>query len=632
MKKLFTLLTLVSIISLSVNAQEWSEDFESGSIPADWTNETDGTDDGFLVGTDLSSAYFPIPDHTTYAGTNDDDCDCDKSNDNLITSEFGIPADETYALSFAYYMTPNGIGYENASVNVSTDDGATWTELSELVAYGEWTTVNYLLSDYSGDSIQVSFSYDDEGNWGYGLILDDIEVSALQAINLEAQMVMLPEIYTTEDGSLEVSTYFMNNGSDDVTSLTLHYQVDGEDEVMDVITGLSLATFESDLIVSPTLYDAATLGDKSVNVWATLINDASSTSSNEVDAMVQITNEHTVKIGLSETFTSNTCGPCAGFNPPYQGELDDINANSGSNYVAIKYQVNWPSPGNDVCYNSDIADRISYYGINAVPTTLVEAENGDYNYGSVGTTWDEAASNVAQQFQDLSELNGWVDISTTVLWDNESDVTVDVSVTPNANFDANTQTLYVAVINEYYDNTEISPSGTNGETEWEYVVRKMLPDGEGTSLEALATGVESTFNFEYTFTIGDVDAGSYDLVNENIQVVAWVQDDANGSIRNASLGDMSLGLNEISKVNDFNVFPNPTNGITNVTMNLVQSSDVLLEVTDLLGKVVYTESMGTMVPGNHALNVDASELVNGIYFFNVYVGDQKVTQRVSVNK
>lgn len=634
MKKLFTLFTLVGILSLQLNAQTWSEDFESGSIPANWTNETDGTDGGYLVGTDLSSFYFPIPDHTTYAGTNDDACNCDKSNDNLTTPEFGIPEDEIYVLSFAYYMSLNGVGYETATVNISTDDGSTWTELAELDASSEWTTAYYLLADYSGDSIHVRFSYDDLGNWGYGLMLDDVNVFTYEENSVEAQMVMIPEIYTTEDGSLEISAYFLNNGSEDVSSLQLHYQVDGGDEVMDEITGLSIGTFESALIASPSLYDAGTLGNKNVTVWATLINDAANTSSNDAEGMVKITDQHTEKIGLSETFTSNTCGPCANFNPPYQIELDDINANtSGSNYVAIKYQVNWPNPFSDVCYNADIADRVNYYEVGGVPTTMVEAQVNNYSYGGTEpSTWTDIAENVSQQFQDLTELNGWVDISTTVLWDNESDITVDVSVTPNTNFDANTQTLYVAVINEYYDETEISPSGTNGETEWEYVVRKMLPDGEGTSMGALTTGEEATFNFEYSFSIGDVDQDSYDLVNENVKVVAWVQDDSNGNIRNASLGDMSLGLNEVTKINDFSVFPNPTNGITNVSMNLVESSNVVIEITDLLGKVVYTESKGKLSPGNHLLNMDASNLVNGIYLFNVHVDGQKVTKRVSVSK
>jgi hypothetical protein len=634
MKKLFTLIAMISIASLSLQAQPWNENFEDGNIPAGWLNETVGSDDGFIVGSDLSSTYFPIPPHTIYIGTNDDECNCDKSEDRLITTQYGIPADEVYTLSFAYYVTTDGAGAETASVSISNDNGDTWTELTVLSPVADWTNVSYVLSDYSGDSIMVAFNYDDEGNWGWGLMLDDISSTPLEDISAIAQEIMAPEIYTTEDGAFEIAAYFTNNGIQEINSLQFHYQVDSETEVMEEITGLTIGTFETVLITSPTTYNASTLGNKNISVWATEINASAGTMSNEIESTVQFTDQSAIKVGLSETFTSNTCGPCAGFNPPYTSELTDLNTNVlGSDYVAVKYQVNWPSPGNDVCYNSDVLDRRNYYNVNAVPTTLVESQENDYEYAGPAVTWADAAENVALQFQDLTaSQHGWVSIDASVLWDNTSDIAIDVALTPKANFDASTQTLHVAVLNKYYTASEINPDGTNGETEWEWVVRKMLPDGEGTTLGALTTGETENFSFDYTFTIGDVTQMSYNLVNSDVQVVAWVQDNDSKAIRNATLGDMSLGLDEIASLNDFNVFPNPTRDVAHITMNLTERNNVSLQVTDLLGKVVYAESMGQLQAGNHMIDVDAASIGNGMYLFNVYVGDQKVTKRVTISK
>ena len=79
MKKTLTLLAVVTLCFSFLNAQVYlSEDFESGTATG-WTQQTLSTDGGWLIGTDLSSSYFPIPSHTTYAGTNDDACNCDKS-------------------------------------------------------------------------------------------------------------------------------------------------------------------------------------------------------------------------------------------------------------------------------------------------------------------------------------------------------------------------------------------------------------------------------------------------------------------------------------------------------------------------------------------------------------------------
>jgi hypothetical protein len=90
MKK--TLLTLTALFaSAAVFAQGQSTiqswDFNSG-IPTGWTQSTSATDGGFQAGSasSMSSQYFTITDPgSNIVGTNDDDCNCDKSDEYLIT-------------------------------------------------------------------------------------------------------------------------------------------------------------------------------------------------------------------------------------------------------------------------------------------------------------------------------------------------------------------------------------------------------------------------------------------------------------------------------------------------------------------------------------------------------------------
>jgi hypothetical protein len=634
MKKLFTLFAIMTIAIINVNGQSWSEDFENGTLPDGWVNESNATDGGWLFGADLGSASFPIPAHTIYAGTNDDECNCDKSNDNLITFAFDIPAEGITVLSFSYYFIDGDYlgDDETAKVKISTDDGATWIELVSLPGVSEWTISNIVLSSYAGQNVKLSFSYDDGGGWNYGLAFDDIVVGSLMDYNLVAEELMTPEIFTTEDGDFVISAYFFNNGAIEVTDFTFNYSINGGDVVSSEVTGLALGSFDLELIDHPVPFTPFDLGDKTITAWASNINGQTDVNSNQTSGSIQFTNQHSTRTGLSETFTSNTCAPCAGFNPPYQAQLDLLNTNnSGSNYVAIKYQVNWPSPGNDVCYNPDVQTRIAYYGVTGVPNTFVESITANYDYSFPAVSWEDATENTALQFQDLTALHGWVNINASATW-NGSSLTVDVSVIPNANFDASTHKLYVAVINNYYDNTEINPNGTNGETEWSYVVRKMLPDGNGTTLEEMTTGDEMDFNFDYQFEIGNVSAGGYNLVNGDIKVIAWVQENDSKLIRNATLSSIFTGINEVSGLVDFNVYPNPTNNVAHIAMNLLESNTVRLEVVDLLGKVVYAENMGQVAAGNQLFDVDASSIGNGMYMFNIYVGEQKVTKRVSISK
>jgi hypothetical protein len=93
-----------------------------------------------------------------------------------------------------------------------------------------------------------------------------------------------------------------------------------------------------------------------------------------------------------------------------------------------------------------------------------------------------------------------------------------------------------------------------------------------------------------------------------------------------------LSIKEILNVVDFNIYPNPTSNVAHISMNLLETNNVRVEVVDLLGKIVYAENMGQVAAGNQLFEVDASSISNGMYMFNIYVGEQKVTKRVSISK
>jgi thiol-disulfide isomerase/thioredoxin len=96
-------------------------------------------------------------------------------------------------------------------------------------------------------------------------------------------------------------------------------------------------------------------------------------------------------------------------------------------------------------------------------------------------------------------------------------------------------------------------------------------------------------------------------------------------------GEEAVSVEELNVAN-FRIYPNPTTSVAHIAMNLLESNTVRLEVVYLLGKVVYEENMGQVAAGNQLFDVDASSIGNGMYMFNIYVGEQKVTKRVSISK
>ena len=87
----------------------FSENFESGALPSNWEVQTLATDGGWRVGNSqsLSSGYFPIQSNNSsfFAGTNDDQCNCNKSNDRLISPSIDLRSVQAAVLSFdAFYI------------------------------------------------------------------------------------------------------------------------------------------------------------------------------------------------------------------------------------------------------------------------------------------------------------------------------------------------------------------------------------------------------------------------------------------------------------------------------------------------------------------------------------------------
>ncbi len=64
-------------------------------------------------------------------------------------------------------------------------------------------------------------------------------------------------------------------------------------------------------------------------------------------------------------------------------------------------------------------------------------------------------------------------------------------------------------------------------------------------------------------------------------------------------------------------FPNPFNPTTNIKFQIARSSEVTLDVFDVLGRLVSSKSLGVTAPGEHAVNFNASNLASGTYIYRL---------------
>jgi hypothetical protein len=86
--------------------------------------------------------------------------------------------------------------------------------------------------------------------------------------------------------------------------------------------------------------------------------------------------------------------------------------------------------------------------------------------------------------------------------------------------------------------------------------------------------------------------------------------------------------NNIANVSD--LYPNPTNGLTNVDLSLVKNANVSIQVVNMMGQVVSSQDCGQKTAGMHKLTINATDLTSGIYFVTVKAGNSTSTSKMIV--
>ena len=236
---------------------------------------------------------------------------------------------------------------------------------------------------------------------------------------------------------------------------------------------------------------------------------------------------------LHEMFTGSTCGPCepaAG----YLGEVFDARPNQ---HTVIKYQL-----GGDPYFTYEgYLRRIGYNPDGStgysLPWLQLDGINGHHPNDMDGDmVYDFTDVYTTQWFdQYVVKPSGMeLSVSHTVV---DQTVSFDIELLPYALYeDMDPQpnlVLHAAIIEE----TTVNNIGSNGQTEFHYVMKKMVPNQDGTPLAPLKRLEPVTLSLSYTFN-GDykADSSMNNQVDDSIehtvedfddlQVVVFVQDSA----------------------------------------------------------------------------------------------------------
>ena len=211
--------------------------------------------------------------------------------------------------------------------------------------------------------------------------------------------------------------------------------------------------------------------------------------------------------------------------------------------------------------------------------------------------------------------------------------TVNVTATVDCftnEFNGNHKLFVVAVEDEYS-----YPASTTTQDEFHYVQRKIFPNGQGTVLNALSDGSTQTVDLSYTWTPGVPAQGNYRLWTDldHVTLVAFVQNVTTKQVHQAAILPMevSIGIKEEIAERGFAVFPNPTNGIVNLALDMPNSGNAQVVVTNVLGEQVLVENRN-FSPGAQRTTLDLSNLNDGIYFVNITSDGFRASRTVNLTK
>ncbi len=249
MKNFLTFIFIFFIGISLIRAQViFSEDFESGQLPDGWLIQSNASDGGWVVGTPsgLSSQYFTfLSNGSNYIiGTNDDDCNCDKSNEYLITPLLDFTDHSALILKFDAYYEDNAFqnSQEEATIEISLDS-VNWTVLEDLHGHGSWDKHIIDLSPYAGeDTVYIGFRYHDDSGWMYGFGIDNVSIEV--PASLDAELVEVNSKKFGEVGNvLPLTGTIYNNGASTINSLHITYNTDGFNPVSESINNINVPAF-----------------------------------------------------------------------------------------------------------------------------------------------------------------------------------------------------------------------------------------------------------------------------------------------------------------------------------------------------------------------------------------------------
>ena len=100
-------------------------------------------------------------------------------------------------------------------------------------------------------------------------------------------------------------------------------------------------------------------------------------------------------------------------------------------------------------------------------------------------------------------------------------------------------------------------------------------------------------------------------------------------------GTTSHNDENIVEINDFklnNVYPNPFNPITNISLDVFKAGEYTINIYNLLGQAIYTDITSYAKPGNYNIKLDGTNFASGTYILVIGNSKQQSSKKITLLK
>jgi len=580
----------------------FSENFESGSLPPGWSQQSNATDGGWKFGkaNKLQSQYWKIPSHSAIAATNDDQCNCDKIEDKLTTPTINLTGASSPVLLFDVFFnegTYQGIT-EVATVEISTDSGASFTSAATLLGNEIWSRNFIDLSNYADSIIQIGFTYSDSGGWSFGFAIDNVLIYDAVALDLSVTEFDLPDYLLLSD-SLLIEGEITNFGTDTISSFNINCLVNDSLALVDSISA-NVLPFGNYRFSFSEYFNPPADGTYEIKVWADYLNENldENKANDTLLYTIHVVTQSAQRRPLVEEFSSSSCVPCANTSISTNNLFESYFANAeGGSISVIRYQMNLPD-STDPAYISENALRYGFYDSPAMPHAFID---GNFFKNSSGLL---SASTIDAAMDEISVID--LSISYSL---NGNNIGVISTITPLADIPSQNLKWHVIITEDSIAHSQ----ATNGDTVFYHIVRKMLLGEAGYSIGPLTEGNPESVVLNEILTTDTSVAGYLFTDISNISVISFLQDSATKEIYQSAVARWPTGTEEIiAQGSELEVFPNPSHGVFKFRNHPVKWEGSEVEIYNILGEKIYS----SWLSGRSSV-LDISEQPNGIYFLKI---------------